>query len=378
MKLPAETFKQLRAFYEGRAVCVTGGAGFIGGHLCDALLSLGASITVLDDLSNSTLEHLSGLVELEPERVRFVHGSILDDEAVHDAFAGSVAPGTPSGQITPGGSVIMGPGGRFEPPRTVFHLAAMGSVQRSVENPQRAFAVNATGTLRILEAARRAGAERVVFAASSSVYGDVGEKPGEAVRAKTESLAPVTRSPYAASKLAGEALMAAYAGTYGLSTVSLRYFNVFGPRQAADSGYAAVIPAFARRLLSGDPPRIYGDGQQTRDFTFIDNAVLATLLAGASKEALRGEAMNIGAGKRTTLVELARIMAEIVAKEGSMAGGASTVLTPVFDAARAGDVRHSLADLTRARELLGYQPIKSMEDGLSETIEYYRRALAGA
>lgn len=373
MKLPAETVKQLRAFYEGRSVCVTGGAGFIGGHLCDALLSLGAVITVLDDLSNSTLEHLSGLVELEPERVRFVHGSVLDDEAVHDAFAG--VEGQSTGMLTPGGSVLLGPGsGKFDPPRTVFHLAAMGSVQRSVENPQRAFAVNATGTLRILEAARRAKTERVVFAASSSVYGD-GSESG---KPKVESQAPVSRSPYAASKLAGEALMSAYASSYGLSAVSLRYFNVFGPRQAADSDYAAVIPAFARRLLSGDSPRIYGDGQQTRDFTFIDNAVLATLLAGASREALRGEAVNIGAGRRTTLVELARMMAEIVAKEGSMAGGTAATITPVFDAARPGDVRHSLADLTRAKELLGYQPIKQLGDGLSETIEFYRRSMAGA
>lgn len=374
MKLPAETFKQLRAFYEGRSVCVTGGAGFIGGHLCDALLSLGASITVLDDLSNSSLEHLSGLVELEPERVRFVHGSILDDEAVHDVFAGIENVST--GEITPGGSVMMGPGsGKFDPPRTVFHLAAVGSVQRSIENPQRSFAVNATGTLRILEAARRAKTERVVYAASSSAYGDVSETP----RARSESQATLARSPYAASKLAGEALLTAYASSYSLSTVSLRYFNVFGPRQPAESDYAAVVPAFAKRLLNGESPRIYGDGQQSRDFTFIDNAVLATLLAGASREPLRGEAINVGAGRRTTLVELARIMADIVAKESSMAGGtASAAITPVFDAARAGDVRHSLADLTRAKELIGYQPIKQLEDGLGETIEFYRRELAGA
>lgn len=374
MKLPADTFKQLRSFYEDRSVCVTGGSGFIGGHLCDALLSLGAVITVLDDLSNSSLEHLSGLVELEPERVRFVHGSILDDEAVHDSFAGIV--GGASGQITQGGSVITRPGsGNFDPPRTVFHMAAVGSVQRSIENPQRSFAVNATGTLRILEAARRAKSERVVFAASSSAYGDSGDSP----RPQSESQASFARSPYAASKLAGESLLAAYASSFAMGAVSLRYFNVFGPRQPADSDYAAVMPAFARRLLSGESPRIFGDGQQSRDFTFVDNAVLATLIAGATKSPLKGEVINVGTGRRTTLIDLARLMADIVAKESSMAGGASAALiTPVFDAARPGDVRHSLADLTRAKELLGYQPIKQLEDGLSETIEFYRRALAGA
>ena len=157
MKLPVETVNRLRTFYEGKSVLVTGGAGFIGGHLCDALLSLGASITVLDDLSNSLLDHLSGLIELEPERVRFVHGSILDDEAVHDAFGGRAADS--SGVALPGGSMIMNPdSGRFEPPAVVFHLAAVGSVQRSIENPQRSFAVNATGTLRVLEAAEKVAA----------------------------------------------------------------------------------------------------------------------------------------------------------------------------------------------------------------------------
>src|SRR5262245_13062255 len=211
MKFPAGTVERLRRHYEGRPVCVTGGAGFIGGHLVDALLSLGAAITVIDDLSNSTLAHLAGLIELEPERVRFVHGSILDDDAMADAAQGS---------------------------RTVFHLAAVGSVPLSVAQPQRSWSVNATGTIRVLEAARKAWGrstrgERVVFAASSSAYGDDPTLP------KIETQTPRALSPYAASKLAGEHALAAWSHSYGISTASLRYFNIFGPRQSADSAYAA-------------------------------------------------------------------------------------------------------------------------------------------
>jgi nucleoside-diphosphate-sugar epimerase len=374
MKLPVETVNRLRTFYEGKSVLVTGGAGFIGGHLCDALLSLGASITVLDDLSNSLLDHLSGLIELEPERVRFVHGSILDDEAVHDAFGGRVADS--SGVALPGGSMIMNPdSGRFEPPVVVFHLAAVGSVQRSIENPQRSFAVNATGTLRVLEAARTHGVSRVVFAASSSAYGDPPGPPSP----KIETMSPAPRSPYAASKLAGENLLSAYAHSYAMSTASLRFFNVFGPRQPADSDYAAVIPAFARRLLIGEAPRIFGDGSQSRDFTHVGNACLAMLLAGASRTFLRGEVVNVGAGRRTTVLELATMMAEIIAKESSMSGSAAVMpIAPHIEPARSGDVKHSLADLTRARELLGYVPSTSLEEGLAETIEWHRRSMAGA
>src|SRR5262245_8270167 len=174
MKLPADKVSRLRSFYEGRKVCVTGGAGFIGGHLCDALLAVGASITVIDDLSNSTLEHLSGLIELEPDRLRFVHGSILDDDAVKEACADC---------------------------QTVFHLAALGSVPRSIEQPQRTWSVNATCTLRVLEGARTARAQRVVFASSSSAYGDAPELP------RVESVPTRPMSPYAASKVAGEVLM---------------------------------------------------------------------------------------------------------------------------------------------------------------------------
>lgn len=326
-------------------MCVTGGAGFIGGHLCDALLSLGASITVLDDLSNSTLDHLSGLIELEPDRVRFIHGSVLDDDAVSEAVRGT---------------------------GTIFHLAALGSVPKSVAEPQRTWSVNATGTLRVLEAARAAwrdrgpwhadtaGLRRVILAASSSAYGDDPTLP------KVESQPPRPLSPYAASKLAAEHLLSAYAHSYGISTVSLRYFNIFGPRQSADSAYAAVIAAFGRRLLEGQAPIIFGDGQQTRDFTSVTNAVVATLQAGAVEAPLSGEVINIGAGRRTSLIELARIMADRCGVPH---------LAPEFRPPRAGDVPHSVADITLAGNLLGYRPVATLEEGLEETLAWHRRHL---
>lgn len=336
MKLPTDRVSQLRAFYQGRPVCVTGGAGFIGGHLVDALLSLGASITVLDDLSNSNLENLAPLIEMEPERVRFVHGSILDDDALREACAGV---------------------------KTVFHLAALGSVPQSVEEPQRTWSVNTTGTLRVLEAARNAPAERVVFAASSSAYGDQPELP------KVETQMPQVLSPYGASKLAGEHLLATWSHCYGLSTVGMRYFNIFGPRQSADSAYAAVIAGFARRLAMGQSPTIFGDGTQTRDFTFVDNAVLATLLGGSSMKPLKGEIMNIGTGRRVSVTDLAILMAERFGHPQ---------LRPQYQPARPGDVKHSVADITKARQLLGYEPFATLENGLTETIEWFKRGFAKA
>jgi len=331
MKLPADKVSRLKSFYEERPVCVTGGAGFIGGHLCDALLSLGATIRVIDDLSNSTLDHLSELIELEPDRVRFVHGSILEDKALDEALEGAA---------------------------TVFHLGAMGSVPRSVEAPARTWAVNATGTLRVLESARRAGAARVVGASSSSIYGNQPELP------KRETQLPRPLSPYAASKLALEHLFLSYASCYTLSTVSLRYFNVFGPRQRADSQYAAVVPAFTKRLLAGEPPIIHGDGLQTRDFTFVANAVLATLLAGSTTTPLKGEAVNVASGVQATLLDCALKLATICQ--------APPHLQPTHAPERAGDVRHSVADISLAKSLLGYEPVCSFEEGLAETVEWSR------
>ncbi len=342
MKFPAEIVEQLRPFYQGRSVCVTGGAGFIGGHLVDALLSLGAGISVIDDLSNSELTHLGSLIELEPERVRFTRGSILDDDALAEAAHGAT---------------------------TLFHLAAIGSVPRSIQEPQRTWSVNSTGTVRVLEAARAEwGAvpppgARVVFAASSSAYGDDPALP------KIESQPTRPRSPYAASKLAGEHALSAWCAAYGMSGAALRFFNIFGPRQSADSAYAAVIAAFTKRLLAGEPPTIFGDGTQSRDFTPVANAVHALLLAGSVDRPLRGEAINVGTGRRVTLLELLSLLAARCGVDHPHA---------THEPARAGDVPHSLADLSRAGTLLGYRPIATLEDGLDETVAWFKRSLAGA
>ncbi len=331
----------LRAAFEDRRVCLTGGAGFIGGHVLDALLSLGAQVVVIDDLSSSTAAHVAEMVELTPDRCRFVHGSILDDEALAEAVTGAFA-----AWGRPGGAEV------------VFHLAALGSVPRSIEEPQRTWAVNATGTVRVLEQARAAGAGRIVFAASSSAYGDSERLP------KDETMLPQPLSPYAASKVAGESLMHAWARSYGTSTVSLRYFNVFGPRQSADSAYAAVVAAIASRLMSEQPPVIYGDGRQTRDFTYVANVVLATLQAGASRRPLAGEVINIGTGRQISVRQLADTMAAIV---GASAG------EPEMRPERTGDVRHSLADISQARQLLGYEPFATLEDGLEETVRWFQQ-----
>jgi nucleoside-diphosphate-sugar epimerase len=344
MKFPADIVTRLRAHYEGRPVCITGGAGFIGGHLMDALLSLGSVISVIDDLSSSSLDHVASLIELEPERVRFVHGSILDDDALTDAVEGT---------------------------QSIFHLAAIGSVPRSIEDPQRSWSVNATGTVRVMEAARRfwcAGGkssdprQRVVLAASSAAYGDDPSLP------KVETQYPRPLSPYAASKLAGEHVLASWSSSYGISAASVRFFNVFGPRQPADSAYAAVIPAFAKRLLGGEAPVIFGDGKQSRDFTSVTNAVLAALLAGSCERKLVGEVFNVGTGHRVNLLELAAMMAELCGVPH---------LTPVLKPARVGDVPHSLADFSRARDVLGYKPVESLRDGLDDTLAWARREMAG-
>jgi len=336
MKLPASILQTLRPRYEGRAVTVTGGAGFIGGHLVDALHRLGACITVIDDLSGSDAKQISDLVDVDPDRVGFVHGSILDPAALADAVDGAA---------------------------TVFHLAAVVSVPRSVEDPQRTWDVNAAGTLRVLEAARAAGAGRVVLAGSSSAYGG-GPLPA------LETLPPQPLSPYAASKVGAESLMQAWANSYELSTISLRYFNVFGPRQPSEGGYAAAIASFIGCMLQGEAPIVYGDGEQTRDFTPVANAVAATLLAGAKPEAFRGERVNIASGATHSLNVIIGWIAEAMGVDAP---------TPIFRPAREGDVRHSRADLTRASELLGYETVCSTRDGIQETVEWCRAALrAGA
>lgn len=336
LRLPQEWFARLRPRFEGKSVCVTGGAGFIGGHLVDALLSLGCRISVIDDLSNSTPDHLASLIDIEPDRVHFFHGSILDDAALAEAVEGA---------------------------ERLFHLAAVSSVPRSIADPERSYTVNTTGTVRVAEAARRAGVKRIVYSASSSAYGQGERLP----KVETDTPAPV--SPYASSKLAAEHIMLAWAKSYNIATVSLRYFNIFGPRQPADSPYSAVIAIFAKQLLEGQAPIIFGDGGQTRDFTYVSNAVLANLLAGSTDKPLSGEVVNIGSGQRIDLLTLYRKVAEFCG---------TPHIQPQHQPARAGDVRHSLADLTRARDLLDYEPVVSMDDGLAETLNWYRAQFAPA
>jgi nucleoside-diphosphate-sugar epimerase len=314
--------------FAGARVLVTGGAGFIGSHLCEALGALGADVAALDDLSGGDPANLAGM-----PRVTLVEGSILDRDLLARATAGC---------------------------RYVFHQAALGSVPGSVERPRVYNDVNTTGTLNVLDAARAAGVSRVMFAASSSAYG---ENPVPWV--ETMPVLPV--SPYAATKVAGEALLRAFGGSYGLDTVSLRYFNIFGPRQNANSAYAAVIAAFAKALLAGRRPVIYGDGEQSRDFTFVHNAVHANLLAARAAAPLRGEVVNVGCGHAVTVNHLARFMADALGRPD---------LAPAHHPERAGDLKHSYADLARARALLGYEPVTDFEPGLAATIAWYRSVLA--
>ena len=315
---------------------VTGGAGFIGSHLVEALLELGAEVAVLDDLSGGDRANLAGFGAAVGDRLRFVEGSILDRTAVDRAM---------------------------EDCSLVFHQAALGSVPRSVEQPERYVAVNVTGTLNVLEAARSAGACRVMFAASSSAYGDSEVLP------KVESMPVAARSPYAATKVAGEALLHAYAQSYleggGPDTVSLRYFNIFGPRQNANSAYAAVIAAFAKSLLAGEAPTIYGDGEQSRDFTYVDNAVQANLLAARSERPLGGTVCNVACGQRDTVNELAATMGQVLDRPG---------LEPAYKPERAGDAKHSLASLEKVESTLGYRPVVAFADGLEATSRWYARA----
>jgi len=311
-------------FFDGVRVLVTGGAGFIGAHLCTGLSELGARVTVLDDLSGGQSENLAGLANVE-----FVKGSILDQTLLAKVTNGC---------------------------RFVLHQGALGSVPRSVAEPRLFQEVNVTGTVNVLEAARAAKVSRVTFAASSSAYGDSETLP------KIETMPTSAKSPYAANKIAGEALMTAYAGSYGLDTAALRYFNIFGPKQNANSAYAAVIAAFAKSLLAGERPVIFGDGEQSRDFTYVDNVVHANLLALKSERPIGGVPINIACGRRISVNQLAERMAAAVGR---------TDLLPVHKPERAGDVKHSLADLARAEMLLGYEPITGFEDGLAATMKWY-------
>lgn len=318
--------------FAGCRVLVTGGAGFIGSHLTEALIRLGAHVVVLDNLSGGRKSNLRPAQQIDDRCVDFIEGSILDSATLARCVKQC---------------------------RYVFHQSALPSVLRSIKHPMLYEQVNVMGTLHVLQAAREAGVERVMFAASSSAYGDTQVLP------KVETMAPLPRSPYAATKLAGEHLMRAYASCYQLDTVSLRYFNIFGPRQNTNSAYAGVIAAFAKSLFNGRHPVIHGDGEQSRDFTFVDNAVHANLLAASCNEPLGGEVINIGCGERVTINELAVHMARLIDRAD---------LVATHEPARAGDVRHSLADLGRAVALIGYEPIVDFEQGLGAATEWYRQA----
>ncbi|MEM9644370.1 MAG: NAD-dependent epimerase/dehydratase family protein [Planctomycetota bacterium] len=328
---PLTDWRALHAdFFSGSRCLITGGAGFIGSHLTRTLVTLGAEVSVLDDLSGGDRENLAGLLGDHSSKVDFHEGSICEPERVRDAMRGA---------------------------EFVFHLAALGSVPRSITMPAVYADVNVGGTMTVLESARDLNVKRLVFASSSSVYGETPELP------KHEAMPMLALSPYAASKVAGEAMVRAYAKCYEMDSACLRYFNVFGPRQNANSAYAAVIAAFAKALASGQPPAIYDDGEQSRDFTYVDNVVHANLQAVRSAEDLNGAAMNVACGRSVTVNELAKQM---------MVAYGHPNLDVEYRQARKGDIRHSLAALDRAKEMIGYDPIVGFEAGLNETMRWAR------
>jgi UDP-glucose 4-epimerase len=305
---------------------VTGGAGFIGSSIAEALLASGESVRVIDDFSSGRRENLESLTG----RLEIIEGTVVDPEIVERAMRGV---------------------------DVVFHEAAIPSVVRSVEKPQATMCAGVMGTTVVLDVARSAGVRRVIFAASSSAYGDTPTLP------KIETMAAHPLSPYAASKLAGEQLMRIFANLYGLETVSLRYFNIFGPKQDPKSEYAAVIPKFITAAIRKERPVVFGDGEQTRDFCFIDNAVRANLLAAGTSHKLRGEVVNIACGQRTSLNQLLRSIGEL----------AETRFDAEYRPTRPGDVRDSLADVRAAHELFGYEPVVDVAEGLKRTFEAFRR-----
>jgi len=314
-------------------VLVTGGAGFIGSHLVEALTAAGnaAAVRVLDNLSTGNIANLTPFLG----RIEFLRGDLLEPETLSRAVRDI---------------------------EVIFHEAAIPSVPRSVRDPVENHLHGAHATLLLLEAARQAKVRRVIYAASSAAYGEREELP------KHEEMTPTPLSPYAAGKVAGEQYMRAYAHCYGMETVSLRYFNIFGPRQDPSSPYSGVIARFCQACLRGEAATIYGDGEQSRDFTYVANVVEANLLAARSQARLRGEALNVGCGERWTLNETLRLLGEL--------SGAKT--PPVYAPAREGDVRHSQADLTLTRRRLGYAPVVSFREGLRRTLAWYREAGADA
>jgi nucleoside-diphosphate-sugar epimerase len=305
---------------------VTGAAGFIGRSIAAALLDRGESVRGVDSFITGKRENLVGL-----EAMEFIAGDLADPAVCAQACAGV---------------------------EIIFHEAALPSVPRSVADPASTNRNCVDATLNVLVAARAAGVRRVIYAGSSSAYGDTPTLP------KHEGMTPNPISPYAVAKLAGEHYMRSFARVYGIETVTLRYFNVFGPYQDPASHYSGVLAAFCRKMLAGEQPTIYGDGEQSRDFTFIANAVAANLLAAsAPAERVSGQTINIAAGKRITLNQTFEILRGLTGYAGKVA----------YTAPRSGDIRHSLADITLAHELLGYVPHVDFCEGLRQTVEWYRK-----
>jgi UDP-glucose 4-epimerase len=306
-------------------VLVTGGAGFIGSHLVEELVRRGHQVVVLDDLSTGKVGNIERL--LKGANAELVRGSVTDLSLVT---------------------------GLVKDVAYIFHLAALASVPRSIENPRACHEVNLSGTLNVLLAAMEKGVRKVVYSSSSSVYGDAPTLP------KREEMAPQPLSPYAVAKLAGEYYCQVFNEVYKLPTVCLRYFNVYGPRQDPNSQYAAAIPSFIQRALAGDPPIVFGDGEQTRDFTFVKDAVAANILATESEAS---GIFNIGSGQSITINRLVKLVLELTGSQ----------VKPVYRQLRAGDVRHSLADISRSKAF-GYEPQYDLRAGLSETIEWFNKS----
>ncbi len=307
---------------------VTGGAGFIGSHICERLVRDGKRVRVLDNFVSGREENLAHL----EDGVEIIRGDIRDPETVAAAVDGI---------------------------DIVFHEAALGSVPRSVADPVTTHEANITGTLNVLLAARDAGVKRVVYASSSSVYGETEVLP------KHEAITPQPLSPYALSKLAGEHYITIFKHVYGFEAVSLRYFNIFGPRQDPNSQYSAVIPRFVTALLSGTPPTVFGDGQQSRDFTYVENVVEANL--GASEaDGIAGRFFNVACGGRYTLLELLGKIREIL----------GSAIEPVHEPPRAGDVRDSQASIEAAEQGFGYRVAVDFDEGLRRTVEWYKKQQA--
>lgn len=310
-----------------RSVLVTGAAGFIGSHLVDALLHRGDRVRGLDNFATG---RAANLVHVR-DRLDFHEASLLDREALAKAVHGV---------------------------DVIFHQAALPSVPRSVKDPRTSHVANIDGTFELLEAARAAGVRRVVYAASSSAYGN---QPGFP---RVETMVPMPIAPYPVQKLAGELYMKSYWQVYGLETVSLRYFNIFGPRQVPDSPYSGVMAKFILQLQNGERPTINGDGEHGRDFTYVANAVQANLLASeAPAERVAGRTFNVACGERHTLNETYRVIADLI----------GTDLQPLYGPVRAGDVKDSLASIAAAQDAFGYEPYVTFEEGLRRTVEWYQQ-----